>query len=35
MIDDWSKILPVCRIFSLTIYPDSLILQTKEFITWS
>ena len=35
MIYDWSQIFPVCRVFSLTIYPDSLILQTKEFITWS
>ena len=35
MIDDWAQILPVCRVLSLTIYPDSLILQTKEFTTRS
>ena len=35
MIYDWSQILPVCRVLSLTIYPDSLILQTKEFTTQS
>ena len=33
MIDDWSQILPVCRVLSLTIYPHSLILQTIEFTT--
>ena len=28
MIDDRAEVLPVCRVLSLTIYPDPRVLQT-------